>query len=1027
MKLFIAFLMSSVGWAGIVPIWFEPNQGQANPAVEFLARTSGGYVYLGRNQMAVELKGRPVRMNLEGANEVAQATLEEPLGAISSYFSGQTEKDWHTRIPHYARVRYKDVYPGIDLVYYANGPDLEYDFRLQPNADPGLIQLAYNQSVSTDLNGDLLVGAVRQKRPRVIQNGREVACDYLVRDTHHVQLTLAHYDRSQALTVDPVLVFSTYLGGPGDDSADGIALDSSGYIYLAMTTQSPAAPVLDPFQQETIQAIQPAVFKFTPDGQKIVYFVILNSGGSDFAASLALDSNGSPILVGSTQSARFPLKNPVQSVLNSFYWTGFITKFAPDGGSLVYSTYFGGSYWDGMQQVAVDRQGNAYFAGWTESRDFLVKNAVQPRYGGDNDCFLGKLSPTGALLFSTYYGGSGREFCYGVSIAPDGGVLVSGGAGSSDYPFKNPIQTEFTDAFMGLTPMIFKLSSDGQTVIFATYFGGPTNGEAKGVQVDSLGNIYAAGGCGNYLTVKNAYQGTYPGAASAFLMKFDSAMQNLIYSTYFGGSSGYLTLAEALVVDSFGSAYIAGQASSADFPQKNSLQPFVGGGPDNVDVFVAKFDPSGSTLIFSTLLGGNGEEGVSGLVLDPKGNVYVTGFTYSTDFPIHNAFQPTVGGDGDGFLAEISDNTPISPSPITVSPGLLTFQFVQGGSSPNPQTVAVSGPSFTSTVSDSWIAVGDATGALSISLNPSALVPGTYSGMVTLTPQAGTAATISVSLTVLAAAPVLTTITPSLVQMGSNDTAVMLHGSGFTNQTTMLFDGSVWKETPVTFVNSTMLKVTFLKQNLTGQATFSLSVQNPQSAVSNPLPLTVGQLGPQFTAATVLNAASFAGGSVAPGEIVSIFGTNLVQSVSFDSIPATPVYFSPTQVNVTVPYQIAGQTTTQLLIGEFSVSAAPVTLNVAPSAPGIFAAVSVGQETLTIYATGCGLVSNDKLPLIQLPVSLTVNDQPAQVLYAGIAPGLVQGVDQINIQLQASAPSGPATIVLTVGGIASKPFTMTLP
>jgi hypothetical protein len=267
MKLFIAFLMSSVGWAGIVPIWFEPNQGQANPAVEFLARTSGGYVYLGRNQMAVELKGRPVRMNLEGANEVAQATLEEPLGAISSYFSGQTEKDWHTRIPHYARVRYKDVYPGIDLVYYANGPDLEYDFRLQPNADPGLIQLAYNQSVSTDLNGDLLVGAVRQKRPRVIQNGREVACDYLVRDTHHVQLTLAHYDRSQALTVDPVLVFSTYLGGPGDDSADGIALDSSGYIYLAMTTQSPAAPVLDPFQQETIQAIQPAVFKFTPDGQ----------------------------------------------------------------------------------------------------------------------------------------------------------------------------------------------------------------------------------------------------------------------------------------------------------------------------------------------------------------------------------------------------------------------------------------------------------------------------------------------------------------------------------------------------------------------------------------------------------------------------------------------------------------------------------------------------------------------------------------------------------------------------------------
>ena len=1024
MRLSVLFLFSSIVRAGIAPgLWFEPNQGQAHPSVQFVARTSQGYVYLGWNQMAVQVQGKPVRMTLEGANGVAVASLEEPLGAISSYFSGQDEKNWHTGIPHYARVHYKEVYPGIDIVYYANGRDLEYDFRLQADADPTAIRLTYNEPVRSDANGDLLIAGLRQKKPKVHQNGKEVACDYLVHDAHHVQLTLAAYDRSRSLTVDPELVFSTYLGGPGNDSADGIALDSSGFIYLGMSTQSPASPILDPFQQETVSVSQPAIFKFSPDGQRLVYYAVLNSGAWDSALNVTVDSNGSPIVVGLTRSANFPLKNPVQSMFNASIWTGFITKLTPDSRSLVYSTYFGGSNRETVNGVVVDKQGNAYFTGGTYSRDIPTKNAIQPQYGGGSDCFIGKLSPTGNLIFSTYYGGSGTEFCSAITLASDGGVTIAGASSSADFPFKNPIQTEFTQRPLWQTPTLVKLSADGQTVVFATYFGGPTAGGAEAVSVDALGNIYTAGYVeDNLFTAKNGYQSTYPGAPCPFLAKFDSTMQKLIYATYFGGSSGGATEAFGVAVDSNGSAYIAGKATSADFPQKNSLQTFLGGGPDNADAFVAKFDPSGSTLIYSTLLGGHNEDGLGQIALDPKGDVYAAGVTVSSDFPVENAFQPTYGGGGDGVLLELSDNTPLSPSPLTITPGRVTFQFVQGGSAPAAQTVAVTGPSFTPSASASWIAVAtQASAALSISVNPMGLAPGTYNSAVTLTPQAGTPATVDVVLTVLAPAPVLTSITPALVAIGSNATTIMIHGSGFTAQSVLLILGQAWQQTPLTLLDSGTLQITLPSQLFSAQATWPLSVQNPQSAVSNVLSLTVGPIGPQFTASSVVNAASFAAGPVAPGEIISIFGASLVENVSFDNTPVTPFYFSATQVNVTVPYFVAGAATI------LQMGASLIQLQVAPAAPGIFAAVSAGDGIVVLYATGCGALTTDALPRCMLPVSVTVNGEPATVLYAGIAPGLVQGANQVNIQLPPDITSGQVTIVLTAGDASSTPFSFTLP
>ncbi len=258
MHRFLVFFGAVTAWAA-PGLWFEPNQGQAHPSVQFLAHSPGGYVYFGRNRMAV----RDVRMDLVGARASALADLEEPLGGISSYFIGRDEKDWHTGIPQYGRVRYKNVYAGIDLVYYGNDRNVEYDFLLKPGADPNQIKLAYNKKVLVDANGDLLIAGLRQKRPKVYQNGREVACDYVLRE-RTVQLALADYDSSQALTVDPVLEFSTFLGGPAEEHGFSISLDTAGNVYLAGGTQSPAAPTLDPFQNTTALILSPVVLSSPP-------------------------------------------------------------------------------------------------------------------------------------------------------------------------------------------------------------------------------------------------------------------------------------------------------------------------------------------------------------------------------------------------------------------------------------------------------------------------------------------------------------------------------------------------------------------------------------------------------------------------------------------------------------------------------------------------------------------------------------------------------------------------------------------
>jgi uncharacterized protein (TIGR03437 family) len=665
----------------------------------------------------------------------------------------------------------------------------------------------------------------------------------------------------------------------------------------------------------------------------------------------------------------------------------------------------------------MDSKGDVWFSGWTGSRDLPLQNAAQPTYGGGTDCFLAKVSSTGKLLVSTYWGGSGLNSCRGVAVDDQDNVYIGGESAADDFPLQNAIQSTHTPRAGWPSATLAKFSPTGQ-VMFSTFLGNGASAAVFGIAFDRTGNIYVTGSLfdGTLIATPNAFQTTPGSDYDAFVIKLNPSASQVLYATYLGGSgtdSGH-----DIKVDANGYIYVFGNTRSLDFPVKDSLQTFRGGGLMD-DLFVTKLSPTGNTLVYSILLGGFGTEIAGRIALDGSATVYAVGTTTSQDFPVHNAYQPASGGGEDGVVVKISDNTPIAASPLTPSPGRLLFRHVQGQAVPAAQSITVAGGSFSVISPVPWLAAFTSGTTISIAPNPAGLAPGTYTTSLSLLPSSGTPASVDVTLTVLAAAPVLASADPSFIPINSDPTTVTFHGSGFTKDTIVFLYSVAF--TPVQFVDSSTLRITLPANELNGTNNFVFTVKNPDSDVSTPVSVAIGVPAPQITA--VVNAASFAAGSVAPGEIVTIFGSNLDADVTFDFVPATKIYSSANQVNVTIPYGVTGPTSNVQ-----SGSSAPFKLDVASSAPGIFAAASAGDNILTLYATGCGALTNDDLPRCALLVSVTVNDQPATVLYAGIAPGLVQGANQINIQLpDGITTSGQLAIVLTAGDASSKPFVWNQP
>jgi beta-propeller repeat-containing protein len=712
---------------GKLPLSFEANAGQTDPAVRFLSRGSGYSLFLTDSEAVLVLKKKDtpaapaqaaqakltakaaapsqkstpavLRMKLVGAKPPANVTGQGELAGKVNYFIGKDPAKWRTDAPTYSKVRYERVYSGIDLVYYGNQRQLEYDFVVAPGADPARIRLGFDgaRKMRVDAHGDLLVettgGAVRWQKPVVYQETsgarKQIEGKYLLRRGHQVGFEVASYDATKPLIIDPTLVYSTYLGGSGDDTGFGIAVDSSGNAYVTGQTGSTDFPT-------TAGTFQPAlagggtdafVTKLNAAGNGLVYSTYLGGSGPDEAIGIAVDSSGNAYVTGMTFSTDFPTTAGAFQTANAGISDVFVTKLNAAGNGLVYSTYLGGSnldsIFDGGSGIAIDSSGNAYVTGYTFSTNFpTTAGAFQTAFGGGAwDAFVTKLNAAGTgLVYSTYLGGNGTDTGSGVAVDSSGNAYVTGGTSSTDFP---TTAGAFQTAKPGITnAFVTKLNASGSGLLYSTYLGGSGFEFGYEIGIDSSGNGYVTGftTSANFPTTAGAFQTVFAdGGGDAFITELNASGSGLLYSTYLGGNG--LDFAKGIALDSSGNAHVTGFTSSTNFPTTvGAFQTVFAGGSD---AFVTKLDATGTGLLYSTYLGGSGFDEGNGIAVDSSGSAYVAGDTNSTNFPTTaGAFQTANAGSSDAFVAKFEFAAPPSVGKATgggaidVVGGTASFGFV---------------------------------------------------------------------------------------------------------------------------------------------------------------------------------------------------------------------------------------------------------------------------------------------------------------------------------------------------------------
>lgn len=693
---------------GRLPLSFERNVGQAAAGVNFVARGPGYALYLSPTSAVVGMAERPdlapqtgrkprsrvLRMRLAGGNRLARTAGDGRLPGKANYFMGDDPSKWLRDVETFGKVRYRSVYRGVDVVYYGNQQQLEYDFVVAPGADPQQIRLAFAgaDAMSVDASGDLVLktgdGHVRQHRPVVYQEvggqRRSVEGEYVLRGDQEVGFNVAAYDARRPLVIDPVMTYSTIVGGTNDDYGMGIAVDAVGNAYVTGYTGSfdrtenvaPNAidsapkygfipsligfPLVNPFfypgrgadpdaftfnfdldVDGTIDTSHSGTnydaffFKMAPDGRTLINSTYLGGWFSeDYGTAIAIDPAGSAYVTGLTRATNFPQLQPIQS-LSGGGGDAFVTKFTPAGNNLVYSTYLGGDFLDVGRSIAVDPNGNCAVTGITFSNTFPLFRAFQPTFGGGAmDQFVASINSRGtAFNFCSFVGGNGNEG----GINPD----QSAAPYQVRIPFAQLPAMTPTRFFFGFT--------SGAATRFLSDWG-------AGVAADAFGNVYITGATRStdFPTTAGALKTAKPDPADedAFAMKFNS-LGAVQYSTLLGGSGA--DGGRAVAVDGNGSAFVTGYTgSTADFPTTTGAFQTVHGG--NLDAFVSKLTPGAGALMYSTLVGGGGNDVGYSLVVSGVGRAFVAGYTQSTNFPVRNQLQGGLKGVQDGFFLKLSAN-----------------------------------------------------------------------------------------------------------------------------------------------------------------------------------------------------------------------------------------------------------------------------------------------------------------------------------------------------------------------------------
>ena len=872
-----------------VPLSFEPNQGQAASPVQFVSRGSGYALFLTPAKVVLNL-GRQapaagvetLGMSLIGANAEAKPIALGRQSGVVSYFIGNDPKNWRSGIPTYGKVSYSQIYPGVDLVFYGNQRQLEYDFVVAPGADPSRIAWRIEGAhAGVDAVGNLTLrvasGPASFEKPRLYQmdGDKKTRVDgaFAVAGDE-VRFQLGNYDHARALVIDPVLSYATYLAGSSSDTigaptgpgnlqvgtSQGLAVDSAGSAYVTGTTYSTDFPTMNPYQGTPPTFAAAFVSKFSPDGRSLVYSTYLGGSGGDHAYAIAVDSSGNAYVTGLTASPDFPItsgayqtvcapipNNTGESVAssncNSSDWNVFVTKLNPMGTGLVYSTFLGGyASWAYATAIAVDSAGRAYIAGnetdtcsagYTfescfPTTDGAVIGGTQPVGGDPQFAFVAAFDPTGAnLLYSTLLGDMNFQCVIGCG-GPTYGTGIAVDSGGYFY-----LVGETTASTLPTTAGVVQPT------------GAPLGSPANALQV-------------------------WRGFVAKFNPVTSAGGASLAYCTYLGGKApsegDYIS---GVTIDSSGNAYIVGYTNSPDFPVTfgaygTTCAP--NGGTCSA-AHVTKLNSSGSAIVWSTFVGGAKSDGSDGLYftgpiqLDGNGNIYIMGQA-GPDFPLLNAVEPAVsGGSMEVAVAELDPT----------AANLLFFTRIGSGGldTANPAGLAV-----------------DSAGTIYLAGNN--------------------------------AGPDLIT-TPGAFQTTANDSSCCYHG-------------------------------------------FVAKIEPP----------------PAVNAGGVLNAGSYTTAGVAPGSIVSIFGTNLaastasagaiplpaalsdVTSVTFNNIPAGLYFVSQYQINAQLPFNVLsgqGSATVNIVVTRSSGTSTAQNVTVTPASPGIFTTTANGLGQAFAYDNTTGALA----------------------------------------------------------------------
>jgi uncharacterized protein (TIGR03437 family) len=961
-----------------LPLRFEANRGQGGTSASFLARGPNYTLTLSAEGSSLSWvdtargRGARIHMRLAGARPGVRLEGADPLATRTSYFRGSDPASWLADVPVYGRVNYGEVYPGVGLTFYGKNGALEYDFVVQPGADPGKIRLQVGgaRRVRLDSNGNLVLsteaGDVRWEKPEVYQTAsgarRPVAGRFRLAGRNTVAFVLGPYDRSRALVIDPVLSFATYFGASGNDAARAVAADSSGNMYIAGYTTSQDLPVTSGALQaayggQTTNFMTGDAFvaKFSPTGAPL-YVTYLGGKNDDVALGLAIDKNGNAWVTGYTTSGDFPVKNPFQPTFhgsggNARLITGdvFVAGINAAGNQLLYGSYLGGTLDDAGTAITLDAGGNLFLTGTTLSVNFPVSaRAAQPTRKGAGgqptlpdpanyqafnagDAFVVKLDPTKTLdaqmVYGTYVGGSLDDAPLAIAVDASGYACIAGYTLSRDFPVTpGALQSTYKEAdirnnrFYNLGDgFVAKIAADGSQIAAATYLGGR-------------------------------------------------------------GDDGIF----ALALDASGNVYVTGVTDSSDFPVTQDALQTRYGGPTLIsnadqllgDAFVTKLKANLTGLVFSTFLGGDKDDAGAAIAVDVSGSVYVAGLTNSATFPLSSdAAQNTFGGAGaqnanqllgDGFLARLNSTG-----------AALSYSTFLGGNA------------------DDVIAGMAIDGAGNVYV---------------------TGSTVSTNF------PVTSGAYQSSYHTIGDAAQGRIHGHAFAAR---------YSGFPV------------------GTA-------------------------PAISLTAITNAANYVAGKVSPGMVFTAFGAGigpndlayatfvpdghlLTTSTGgtrflFGNTPAPMVYASATQSSGIVPYDVAGKSTVEVRAEYNGQTSNPITLQVAPSVPGLFSLDQSGQgpgavfnqdntlnsatngarqgELIQIFGTGegqtdpavvDGLVTTWPAPRPVLPLTVTIGGVPAVAEYFGEVPKIASGVFQVNVRIPMTVINGVHEVKVTIGNATSQP------